>query len=241
MIRIAICDDSSIDMGIIKAFLEDYYAKKNCFCEISTFKNGEELLDTYENSGNKFHLLFLDILMDKINGMETATRIRKMDDTVKIVFCTVSPEYAVESYDVFAYGYLVKPFDAAKMRLLLDKFTKSVLGNIVSHIRVKSDYSDRLIPLNDIVFIESNDKVLLIHLKNYEVIKTYGKLANMEQQLNEEKFLRCHQSFIVNLDHVMGIDECDFKTVIKQMVPIRKKDLYKYREIYQHRLMTKGH
>lgn len=233
LIRIAICDDSNIDAEIMKNFLQDYYAKKNCFCEIIIYSSGEELIETYHNSGNKYHLLFLDIYMKQLNGIETATLIRKYDDNVKIVFCTVSLEHAVDSYEVYAYGYVIKPFDVSKMRGLLDKFTKTILGDEISHIRVKSEYADRLVALSEIVYIESNDKVLLIHKKNHEIVKTYGKLSHVEEQLNEKHFLRCHQSYIVNLNHVTGIEDNDFKTVIREKVPIRKKDFYKFREAYE--------
>lgn len=239
LIKIAICDDSSIDAEIMKSFLEDYYDKKHCFCEISIYSSGEELIETYQNAGNKFHLLFLDIFMNQLNGIETATLIRQYDDNVKIVFCTVSLEHAVDSYEVFAYGYLVKPFDVSKMRALLDKFTKNVIGEEINYIRIKSDYADRLVVLSDIVYIESNDKVLFLHKKNHEVIKTYGKLSGVDDQLNKKNFLRCHQSYIVNLDHVTGIEDTDFKTVLREKVPIRKKDFYKFREAYQQYLV--GH
>lgn len=238
MIKIGICDDSVIDIEIMRAFLSDYYTKKNVFCEITTFKSGEELIDTYKRQGNKFHLLFLDIYMKQLNGIQTATLIRQHDQNVKIVFCTVSLEHAVDSYDVFAYGYLVKPFDVNKMKTLLDKFTKSVIGNEVSHIRVKSEYADRLVALDDIVYIESNDKVLYIHKKDHESIKTYGKLSNVEEQLNEKQFLRCHQSYIVNLKYVTGFEDNDFMTVLQEIVPIRKKDFYKFREYYQEFLIN---
>ena len=237
LIKIAICDDSNIDAEIMKTFIEDYYLKKNSFCEISLYSSGEELIETYQNGGNKYHLIFLDIFMKQLNGIETATLIRKNDESVKIVFCTVSLDHAVDSYDVYAYGYLVKPFDVSKMRALLDKFTKSVLDQEVSYIRVKSEYADRLVALTDIVYIESNDKVLYIHKKNHEVIKTYGKLSNIEEQLNEKYFIRCHQSYIVNLNHVTGIVDSDFKTLLRENVPIRKKDFYKFREAYQQYLI----
>lgn len=233
MIKIAICDDSYIDAEIMKAFLEDYYAKKNSFCEIMIYSSGEELIETYQSDGNKFHLLFLDIYMKQLNGIETATIIRKFDEHVKIVFCTVSLEHAVDSYDVFAYGYLLKPFDVTKLRALLDKFTKTILGKEVSHIRIKSEYADRLVALSDIVYFESNDKLLYIHKKNRDIVKTYAKLSHMEEQLSGKNFLRCHQSFIVNLNHVTGIEDSDFITILREKVPIRKKDLNRFRNIYE--------
>lgn len=233
MIKIAICDDSYIDAEIMKSFLKDYYEKKNSFCEISIYSSGEELIDTYQSDGNKYHLLFLDIYMKQLNGIETAAIIRKFDEHVKIVFCTVSLDHAVDSYDVFAYGYLLKPFDVSKLRTILDKFTKTILGNEVSYIRVKSEYANRLVALSDIVYIESNDKVLYIHKKHNEIVKTYAKLSHIEEQLGNKNFLRCHQSFIVNLSYVTGIEESEFKTVLREKVPIRKKDLYKFREAYE--------
>lgn len=232
MIRIAICDDSLIDIEIMQAFLKDYYKSKNYYCEIETYTSGETLIETYRSSGNKYHLLFLDIYMKQMNGMETANLIRKYDDNVKIIFCTVSQEHAVDSYDVFAYGYLVKPFDVEKMKHLLDKFTESVSGKEVSFLCVKSEYADRLINRRDIVYIESKDKVLYIHTKENEVIKTYGKMSNIQEQIDDSTFLRCHQSYIVNMNEINGIEDGDFTTTINETVPIRKKDFSKIRKYY---------
>ncbi len=233
MIRIAICDDSKFDLEVMKSVLQDYYMGKNCFCEINTFTSGEELVKTYETYGNQFHLLFLDIYMKGMNGIETATLIRQYDKKLKIVFCTVSMEHAIDSYGVYAYGYLVKPLDIDRIKVLLDQFTKEVLEQDIGYLRIKSEYADYLVALREIVYIESKDKILMIHKLNKEIIKTYGKLSNLEQQLSDQHFIRCHQSYIVNMEHIRSVEKGAFLTIIEEIVPIRVKDYNKYREIYQ--------
>ena len=230
MITIGICDDNEIELMILNNFIVKYFDEKQLDYHIHSFKSGKELLSFYEK--HNLDLLLLDIYMDDINGIESGKSIRSLDSKVEIIFCTASSSHALESYDMLAFGYLVKPFDANKLKQLLEKFIESRPHTEHKHLVVKSNYSDRVIDYHEIVYIESDDKVLSIYLISGETVKTYGKLNEIESQLNSTKFLRCHQSYIINMEHVKNIVEEDFLTVTDFLVPIRKRESRKIRDMY---------
>lgn len=225
MVSIGICDDSEVELLMLQNFIVNHFDEKKLEYQLFTFSSGEELLEFYNNS--KLDLLFLDIYMKNINGIETGKLIRNIDVHVEIIFCTASTDYALESYNILAFGYLVKPFDPVKLRILLDKFIDAQPHTEHKHLIVKSNYNDRVIDFDSIIHIESDDKVLLIYTTDHEVIKTYGKLNEVEEQLNSSEFLRCHQSYIINMGHIKSVNENDFITTDDQMIPIRKREIRK--------------
>lgn len=115
--KIAIVDDSSLDRDFLKNGLEIIFEERNIEnLEIQEFSSGEELLNYLrENPSDFFHIIFMDIYMEDLTGVETAKAIRKTDEQVKIVFITTSNEFASESYEVRAEDYLIKPFDGQRM------------------------------------------------------------------------------------------------------------------------------
>lgn len=117
-IKIAVCDDSFFDREINKLYIEDYMLQKGFETEIQTFSSGTELLNT---DLTQFSLIFLDIYMDGINGIETAKTINKINPGIKIVFCSSSPEFAAESFEVEAYHYFIKPMRRDRFQNLMDE------------------------------------------------------------------------------------------------------------------------
>lgn len=122
--KIAIVDDSSLDRDFLKNGLEIIFEERNIEnIEIQEFSSGEELLNYLrENPSDFFHIIFMDIYMEDLTGVETAKAIRKTDEQVKIVFITTSNEFASESYEVRAEDYLIKPFDGRRMNKIIDRF-----------------------------------------------------------------------------------------------------------------------
>lgn len=117
-IRIAVCDDSFFDREINKLYIEDYMEQKGYETEIQTFSSGRELLSS---DLTEYALVFLDIYMDGINGIETARAINRVNPGMKIVFCSSSPEFVSESFEVEAYRYFIKPMKRDKFKELMDE------------------------------------------------------------------------------------------------------------------------
>lgn len=117
--KIAICDDDSQELAKISSFIETYRLKKNVLLTYKTFQSATELVSAMESGA--YNILLLDILMPGLNGIQAAHEIREFDGVTKIVFLTSSPEFAVESYQVKAHNYILKPVSKEKLYHMLDE------------------------------------------------------------------------------------------------------------------------
>lgn len=118
--KIAIVDDSIKDREYLqKEIQEIFFRRTKNHIKITTFKSGEELLeyfyDNKEGNASLFDIVFLDIYMEDITGVDTARAIRKIDEDVRLIFITTSNEFASESYEVKAEDYLIKPFNKERL------------------------------------------------------------------------------------------------------------------------------
>lgn len=138
------------------------------------YELGDNLLDDIE-----VELLFLDIIMNGTNGMKIARKLRDIQFT-PIIFLTAHADYAVESYEVYAAGYLLKPYDTNKLTLLLDEVLQR---SVQKRIAVKVKKQHRYLEINDIMYAESDKLVLNIHLKDSRVIQTTEKLSELKKRL----------------------------------------------------------
>ena len=148
--NIAIIDDISTDAEALKNIAVSYFEKKQIRAEICHFFSAEEFFEDYQPG--KFQILFLDIYMDGMTGMEAARRIRRQSDSCILVFVTTSSDFAVESYDVGASYYLLKPFQPEKLCSILDSFqSRHLLAS--RYIEVVSDRVHIRVPLPVIVAV----------------------------------------------------------------------------------------
>lgn len=230
MINIAICEDNVIDQLILQKLVTTLFLDRKVKCQIECFPTGEALLEKYE--AGKYDLVILDVHMGKINGIDTGRTIRGRDRDVELIYCTGSPEFALESYDVFAIGYLLKPYEKKKIDLLLGYFLERKPKFKNNYITVRSKYQERVLSFESIMYVESSDKVVKYNLDNNEEVTVYEKLVNVESELEDPRFMRCHQSYIVNLDYVEGVDDNDFLLPGEVRVPIRKREKKKIVDKY---------
>lgn len=126
--NIAICDDDLLYMNQVKEMIEKWGKEHHEDVSIYLFNHGDALINSYQKS--HIEVILLDIIMPLLNGMETAHEIRKNDSVVKIIFLTSSPEFALESYDVKASGYLLKPTTYEKLCSLLKIVNKHFIMNL---------------------------------------------------------------------------------------------------------------
>lgn len=158
--KIAICDDTLQDRQTIVRHLADFAAKTGTSLVPNTYESGEALLAALKKTS--FELIFLDIYMLALNGIETAHAIRKFDKNVQIIFVTTSPDHAISSYDVRALHYLMKPITYSKLERVL---SLCQLESIKASRQIEVSIGNQLIPINlaDIIYAEMFKKVLTIH------------------------------------------------------------------------------
>ncbi len=225
-LKIAVCDDVLADrqqlISLIKA--------EASYCQCIAYKSGEMLLWDFEN-GTRFDILFLDIFMEGMSGIEVAKRIRMTDPNALLIFVSSSNDFYRESYDLYAFNYLIKP-------LTEDKFT-AVLRRAISHLGKDMDQVIRFsfnntlntVRYSQILYLTSDKHIVIFHLTSGKTLKSYGKIDDFVTQLPTEVFLRCHQSYIINLKHVTGMSNREF-IFGEVRVPVSRKYFVQAREKY---------
>ncbi|KAJ50141.1 DNA-binding LytR/AlgR family response regulator [Clostridium tetanomorphum] len=223
MINIAICDDDESVINQIKKYIEEYDACKSI---ISIYNCGEELL----GERKKFHVIFLDIDMVGIDGIETAKRIRKYDKTVKIIYITNFADYVNLAFQVHAFGYLNKPIKKEQIYTQLneaiayseDKEEKELIEFITLEGVV------RLAPRDIYYFEYINRKVKIKTLNNNYMLKK--NITTVSKDMKEYGFLMPHKSFIVNLFYVKSIKGYDIFMMDGSIIPLSQKKSSEFRE-----------
>lgn len=230
MRKIAICDDSKLDRQLLKVVIQTYFENNEEEFKIFEYELGDNLLDDIE-----VELLFLDIIM---NGMKIARKLRDIQFKAPIIFLTAHADYAVESYEVYAAGYLLKPYDTNKLTLLLDEVLQR---SVQKRIAVKVKKQHRYLEINDIMYVESDKHVLNIHLKDSRVIQTTEKLSELKKTINSKRFIRCHQSYLVNMEYIKDA-KTDFILSNDIRIPIRvrgrKEIIERYHKYYSSERMN---
>ena len=176
MRKIAICDDSKLDRQLLKVVIQTYFENNEEEFKIFEYESGDNLLAGHI----EVELLFLDIIMNGTNGMKITRKLRDIQFKAPIIFLTAHADYAVESYEVYAAGYLLKPYDTNKLTLLLDEVLQR---SVQKRIAVKVKKQHRYLEINDIMYAESDKHVLNIHLKDSRVIQTTEKLSELKKRL----------------------------------------------------------
>lgn len=200
MLKIAICENDNIQRKNIVNMAEKYLNAIDIKYNILDFISGEVLL----SSMNKFDIYFLDIKMENISGIDTAKRIRMEHENAIIIFITGFKDYVFEAFDVNAFHYIVKPIDENKFKEILYSAIRS-RSKKDKFLIATTNCSSYKIFFNDIMYIESNQRKVKIHT-TYDVIEYYYKISDLENELLEDNFYRCHKSYIVNLKYVQSFD-----------------------------------
>lgn len=222
---VAICDDSANDRKSLRRALRAFATEKGLGMEIASTEDGVVLLAMEPEILSEIELFFLDIYMERSNGFNVAKALRAKGVTAPIVFLTSSPDFAVQSYEVEAFSYLLKPAPQNKVKSLMERFFQCY--------RPRSIFlAGRLFVQEDIVFAESNLKNVTLHFRDGTSARVREKLDTVEQQLEGSSFLRCHQSYLVNLHHVRGVENESFLTILDEPVLIRKRDFPELRKRY---------
>ena len=233
--KILICDDTYSDLRHTQSLVNNFYKEKNVSIQIDTFSNSAEALDDILNmTRNEYDLYILDVIMQQ-NGIDVAVEILKQFPNATIIFTTSSKEFAVDAFKVKALDYLIKPLNKNVFYNTLELFMKNYTKKGYVWSVKTPEYSIMAIELSDIIYIESCNRRLDIHLEK-EVITTTslrGKfLDSIPFNLNENFFLLCHNSFIVNMNKIKAFNDSGFLMKNGETVPISKRMSKQVKESY---------
>ncbi|WP_461206676.1 LytR/AlgR family response regulator transcription factor [Clostridium sp. DL1XJH146] len=231
MINIAICDDNREENEMINSLVQKNVEELGIQFKISCFNDGEDLVEHINYYKEIYDLIFLDIYMQFSNGIDVARKIRNFDKECKIIFITYSKEYAIDSYDVRAFHYILKPIEEEKLvstiKLAVDSLDKESKQIIITN--KKGSYR---IFYKDILYAESKARIVNIHLKLDKVITFYSKLEDFFEKLQDERFFKPHKSFIVNMDYISKIQSNSIFMINDRSIPISDSNLKEIKEVY---------
>ena len=204
MIQVAIVEDEPSYTGRLKDYFARYEQKTGEKFRISEFRNG---LDFITNYSAEYDVVFMDIEMPLMNGMEAAKKLRKLDEAVTLVFVTNAAQYAVAGYAVDAMDYIVKPVDYFAFANKLDKVVRK-LARKDRWFCIPSEMGMARVYVSDIYYIEGLGHHVIFHTSQ-GVMQVRSSLKSIEEKFADENFVRCSSSFLVNLAHVSKIMQRD--------------------------------
>lgn len=220
MIRIGICDDETECLNSASSLIEHWSNERNIPVELYRFDNGDELIS--KNTFVRMDIIFLDIIMPLLNGIETAKELRQNDKAVKLVFLTSSPEFALKSYEVKAQDYLIKPLTCDRLNEVLDECSLSFHYE-PKNLVLKTSYGFQKLYFHDMEYAEAQNKKVIFYLRNDRVVEVTEPFYSFEDKLmDEDGFFKCHRSYLVYLPNVDHFDNANITTKSGRVVPIAR-------------------
>ena len=220
--RIAICDDDEWELFQLQKLLKEYQLSREISADCRFFHNSTDFLCEIE--GGEYDVILLDVLMPGINGVQAARELREMDKNVKIIFVSSSPEFALESYSVGAYYYLIKPIDANALFPLLDKAVSELMIQQEQGFVLKNRKCVVKVPFQRLAYVEVINKTVSFHLADGTVHEITAALADFEEKLlSRPEFFKTHRSYLVNLGHVEAIRGNCVMTKNGESIPISRQ------------------
>lgn len=200
MINIAVCDDEKCMSEKIEKLAEDFFRKKNTDISVAEYSSGEELL----KSNERIDILFLDIGMRGMDGIETARRLRARRFTGFLIFITVLKEMVFQSFEVQPFDYLVKPVQEEHFEKTMERLFLSMQDRLSPekvNLLVQKGCESNIISFQDIICCEIMDRKVYLYLTSGEVTSYYDRIESLEKKL-DGRFFRCHRSYLINLNHL---------------------------------------
>ncbi len=245
MIRIAVCDDEINTLeGIGHMILEYAHANPQLGITLRRFHSAYDLLECQDSREQSFHIYFLDILMPLMDGIEVGRQIRKMDDQAIIIYLTASADYALDSFKVSPFQYLVKPIDRNKLFGVLEKACTKIKLATDAKVLVRVKGGLACILYHQICFIEYMNHTMTYHLTNGKTLTTMVIRESFtdftEKYLQDMRFIKPHASFVLNMDYVQVMTSKDFEMMGGETVPISKRAYTQVRKQFMEYMLTKN-
>ena len=204
MISIGICDDEAPTRRALRTPLERTLQLLGISYRILEYDSGEALFSHPERE--YLDILFLDIEMKQMNGMETAKNLRKRNSHTLLIFVTAYPDFVFQGYEVHAFHYILKPYEERKIQAVLEQALEELGKHREQYFTLEQKSGILRIPLKRILAFSSDRRKVVISLKDGSRPDFYGKLDEVESGL-PDYFVRCHNRHLVNLNFVSALEK----------------------------------
>ena len=230
MIRIAVCDDSPEFLQQAVNMVERWSEESGVPAEIYRFDNGDALLA--KNAVTHMDIIFLDIIMPLQSGIDTAKELRQSDKAVKIIFLTSSPEFALDSYEVKAQDYLLKPVTYEKVKETLTECSHT-FEEEPKNIVLKTAFGYQKLYFHDMEYAEAQNKRVVFYLRTGKTVESAESLHYLEDRLClNDGFFKCHRSYLAYLPNVDHFSMTEIITKSGRSIPIARGYGKAFKEAY---------
>ena len=222
-IRAAICDDEEFFRNELKKFVSEYGNEMDVNMSIDLYDNAKELMNNILSKSKEYDLLFLDVEMPGMTGIEMADALRKIDPWVCISFVTSYDAFAIQAFRLDALDYVMKPIKYTQVKHIIEKakiqidYRKNAQKAEKRYLKIKSGYEDVLIDLQNVIYIEKRRNQCVFH-KSDEEICCYEPLKNVYERLDNDVFMYTHQGYIANFNYIKEVkkDKKDISETIQK-------------------------
>lgn len=203
MYKVAVVEDNDEAGNILLGYLKEYESHQGSKFNVSRFKDALDFLQTFRNN---YDLIFMDIELPDINGMDVVRRIRAEDSKVIVIFVTNMAQYAIKGYEVNAMDFIVKPVSYSAFAMKLDRAVQCIEASAEKEIWINERTDKRRLRVSDIKYVEVSHHNVIYHTTegNYT---TYDQLNNVSLVLAPYPFALCNRYLLVNLQFVTAIEE----------------------------------
>lgn len=230
MLRIIACDDDVAFLDNLHRMLDRWAAQSGTAVDTSLVTRGEDLLACH--AASRADIIFLDMIMPLMDGMDTARELRRSDTSARLVFLTSSPEFALASYEVRAFDYLLKPVSYERLSALLDELT-SLVATPASELVAKTSFGYQALHLTDIEFAEARNKHVVFHLRGGQDIEVLEPFRSVDEQLAQSPaFFKCHRSYQVNLRNIDHFNRTEIVMRSGACIPLARSCRQGFQDAY---------
>lgn len=218
VLRVGICDDEKVIYSEMRKHITFYSEQRKIAVESKYYKSGIELIEN-EDIAN-LDILFLDIDMPELDGIETAYKLNKFKKSCKIVMLTSKTERFKEAFKIGAFRFVTKPIEQQEVFDAIDDVRARMIGN--KELTLFRDGKNYTIQQKDIMYVMI-DKTSAYVFTEKQDFRSNNPLSWWEQELDEKLFVRCHKSYIVNLSKVAEIEKKMIRLVGGELIPIARR------------------
>lgn len=225
-IQIALCDDEEFFLDEMDKFVSVYGNESKTELEIERYSNPQKLLDTIQKK--RYDMLFLDVEMPEMTGMELAKRIRRTDTNVVICFVTSHQGYAIDAFQVDALGYVVKPIQYLDVKHLMERAKIQIHYHWdkdeadKKYLQIHTARDDQMLDMSKIIYIEKRRNQCVFHMVDGECV-CYDTLAHIYPKLDAGRFYYTHQGYIANFDQIKEVKKNAVCFSATSEIPVSRK------------------
>ena len=222
--RIALVDDRPDALVKLSDTLNDYAARNGLHFDLCFFPSGESLLESY--SAGRYSVIFLDVFMDGITGIETAERIRETDEDVCLIFLTTSNDHQAQAIHWHVFDYISKEDGPEAVFRVMDRLLRNRIRDACPTLRFTAGKTDISLPYSDLVYLTADRNYLVIHSRQKKDYRTRKTLSSVWAGLEQDgRFLQVLRGVIVNMDYITDIADntCCLQGDLRLPVSVRNR------------------